>query len=145
MDKIPYDIIYLLFNTIYYEDTYSLALVNKNYYDIYRKLKTLEKTINFINLTNIKKYVPLGYRYLNINYKIINITQYSKDLVHVILQNGDSITLYFDDKEKNRYNKIKGSQRKYYHIKNIELIIQSPFNIKCKILSGINNNVSKLH
>ena len=33
MDKIPYDIIYLLFNTIYYEDTYSLALVNKNYYD----------------------------------------------------------------------------------------------------------------
>ena len=65
--------------------------------------------------------------------------------MHVILQNGDSITLYFDDKEKNRYNQIKGSQRKYYHIKNIELIIQSPFNIKCKILSGINKNISKIY
>ena len=146
MDTLPTELIQMLFTYINYEDVISIALVNKKCYDVYQRLKEKESRVDFTKLDNIKKYVTQGYRYinfLNTNRKILNITQYTPYIITVILQNGDYISIYLDKKKKNSYIKPKYNYNIYYTLDFIYLVIQSPFNIKCKQLSGLNSNIQK--
>ena len=144
--KLSFEIISIIFTKIRYEDINNFAITNKKIYNVFENLKKNDVKINIKNFYNFKKYLCKGFRYLNIlqyNIKIINIIFPTINIFNIICYNGDIITV---NKIKNTiYLKRKYNNKKEYIFNiNCYLIINSKFNIKCKIIDGINQNFNKI-
>lgn len=144
MDLLATEIIINILLHIPYENIWKIALVNKNIYSIYQELKSKEQILPINKLSQFSKFIKQGYRYLYINVKvskIINITQYSPYSISFILKDGCMVNIYFTNNEIkiiHYYNKL-GEE-----IKNLGLIIDSPFIHKCKKLTELNKNLKHI-
>ena len=147
MDSLPKEIIIIIFKNINYESVINFAIANKKLYTIYKSLQKKEKKIWLTKIKTINKFIQQGFRYINIfqyKLKIINIVKTNPTILNIFFRNGDLLAI---DIHKNliNYTKINTDKNNLY-FKNIKsyLVIESPFNIQCKILYGINQNLHKI-
>ena len=147
MDSLPKEIIIIIFKNIDYESVINFAFANKKLYTIFKSLQEKEKKICLTKIKTINKFIQQGFRYvsiLNCNFKIINIVKTNPTILNIFFRNGDLLAIDID-KNLINYTKINTDKNNIY-FKNIKsyLVIESPFNIQCKILHGINHNLHKI-
>tara|TARA_Y200000002_G_C22592163_1_gene625718 strand:- start:76 stop:516 length:441 start_codon:yes stop_codon:yes gene_type:complete len=101
LNKLPEDILNIIFFKLTPIEAYNLSKVSKIFYKIFHNLKQHNKYIR-LDLNNFKKEITLGNRYLEINnhiYKIINIISYFPPSYNIIFYNG-----YILNVNENRIN-----------------------------------------
>lgn len=150
LTELPNELLTYIFLKIRYEDIYNFGIVNKKTYKILLNMLQKEKKIK-IKTRKLKYftiYFRLGFRYINIfqyNLKIINISKPHQDIINIFFTKGDFLTINIYKNTIN-YTKVKDKLENNICYKNINLnlIIDSPFNIKCKILPGLNSKIHKV-